>query len=246
MKAVLLCAGFGTRLGDLTRETPKPLLPVGGIPMLVHTIRHIRQFGFDDIAINLHYFPEKITEVIGDGRHFGVSVRYSHEETPLGTAGALIPLKDWLENEEAFLVYYGDILTNQDISALVEKQVKTESYATLLLHYREKSNSVVLRNEEGRITLFLERPDEEACRRLGMDRSKGGWVNSGIQLISRKALFDIIENGLFDLPRDLYARKYPKECLQSVCLTGYRVAVDSPQRYEQACRQWPDRKYQLC
>lgn len=241
MKAVLLCAGFGTRLGSLTKNRPKPMLPIGGSPLLVHIINHLKAYGIKELAINLHYQPEQIQSVIGDGHQLGVSVSYSHETVPLGTAGALLPMADWLVNEEAFLVYYGDIFTNQNLAALIERHFQKNSYATLLLHQRHNSNSFVKRDNRGRITCFVERPSEKERKNLGIDEQPEVWVNSGIQILSRKALRDIVKDRLYDLPKDLYANRYSQESIFSIALTGFRIAVDSPQRYAQACVQWDSR-----
>lgn len=242
MKAVLLCAGFGTRLGSLTENTPKPMLPVGGHPLLVHIINHLKRYDIKKLAINLHYQPEQIKSAVGDGHQMGVSVRYSYETEPLGTAGALLPLADWLDKEEAFLVYYGDIFTNQNLTVLFERHFQNNSYATLLLHQRHHSNSIVQRDSRGRITCFVERPSEKERTELGIDRTSEVWVNSGIQILSRKALQDIVNDRLYDLPKDLYSNRFSRESLFSIALTGFRVAVDSPQRYAQACMQWDNQK----
>ena len=235
MKAVLLCAGFGTRLGPLTRDCPKPMLSVGGLPLLVRILGQLKQNGIHDVAINLHYRPESIVSMIGDGKRLGVRVRYSHEEKPLGTAGALVPLEAWLNEEDAFLVYYGDIYTEQNLSALIDCHAANKSYATLLLHRRPHSNSVVQRDERGRITCFVERPSQSQRDSLLADNCTDVWVNSGIQVLSRKALKDIVRDQLYDLPKDLYAAKYSRENMYSVPLSGFRIAVDSVQRYRQLC-----------
>lgn len=103
MKALILTAGLGTRLGDLTKETPKPLLPMGREPMLTYVIQHIAGFGFHQIALNLHFHPEAIRSVVGDGSQFGVEVTYSFESELLGTAGALKPLDIFLKVRLTFL-----------------------------------------------------------------------------------------------------------------------------------------------
>jgi NDP-sugar pyrophosphorylase family protein len=235
MKAVLLCAGFGSRLGYLTQNRPKPMLPVGGQPLLVRIIYHLKENGINDLAINLHYQPKHIVSAIGDGKHLGVSVRYSYEDKPLGTAGALVPLQEWLEKEEAFIVYYGDIYTEQNLTTLLTCHATNKSYATLLLHRRKNSNSIVQRNSCGRITCFVERPSENQRNAWISDKLSDVWVNSGIQVLSRKALKDIVRDHLYDLPKDLYTNKFSLERMYSVPLCGFRIAVDSEQRYHQLC-----------
>ena len=87
MKAMVLCAGYGTRLGDLTREIPKPMLPLGDRPMLEYILCHLKRHGFDQVAVNLHFMPEVIQNHFADGARWGVRLTYSHEPQLLGTAG---------------------------------------------------------------------------------------------------------------------------------------------------------------
>ena len=89
MKAMILAAGLGTRLRPLTDIVPKPMVPMAGRPCMEYIIRLLQKHGFDDIMVNLHYLPEKITGSFGDGAEFGVKITYSYEEELLGTADGL-------------------------------------------------------------------------------------------------------------------------------------------------------------
>ena len=233
MKAVVLCAGLGTRLDKLTKAVPKPMLPLNGKPLLAYTLRYLMKFGIQDIAINVHFFPEQIMDFFKDGSSYGVRLHYSREQKLLGTAGALSKLSNWLGNEDEFLVLYGDILTDQDISILVDKHREKRNFATILLHQRKISNSIVKMNEMGRITCFKERPSEEE-RRLLLKENDEIWVNSAVQVLSKRALDYIIKVGAFDLPRDVYCKTFDNERIFGVPLTGFRIAIDSPSRYQDA------------
>src|SRR5690349_6978834 len=112
MKAMVLCAGLGTRLGDLTRDLPKPLLSVDGQPLLAYLLGHLKAQGFIEVAINLHFLPHLIPEHFGDGRSCTMRFSYSHEDTLLGTAGGLKKMETFFRDETAFLVQYGDVLTD--------------------------------------------------------------------------------------------------------------------------------------
>jgi mannose-1-phosphate guanylyltransferase/phosphomannomutase len=230
MKAVVLCAGFGTRLGKLTKKIPKPMLKLNGKPLLWYTLRYLKEFGFTQVAINLHFMPEVITEYFQTGESMGVKLYYFYEEIPLGTAGAIRNLSNWLSGEDAVLVLYGDILLNQSLSELVETHNKENSFATLLLHQSKRSNSVVKMNRDRQITLFLERPCEEERQKL-VNKDDRIWVNSGLQILSKKAIQFIRETEVFDLPKDLFSKLYKTEKLFGVSLTGNRIAIDSPERY---------------
>ena len=233
MKAVVLCAGLGTRLGNLTRNVPKPMLPLNGKPLLAYTLHYLMKSNIEEIAINVHFFPEKITDYFKDGDSYGVHLHYSHEEELLGTAGALVNLTPWLSGEDEFLVLYGDILTDQDISLLIDKHREEGSFVTLLLHKSKKSNSIVKMNEAERITCFEERPSEEERNHLLKDNNEV-WANSGMQVLSKRSLDYIVKIGAFDLPRDVYCKVVESEHISGVPLTGYRTAIDSSARYYEA------------
>lgn len=229
MKAVVLCAGEGRRLGALTRELPKPLLPLCGEPLLAHTLRHLAAHGQRDVGINLHYRGEQIRAFAGDGSAFGLRIHYAVEPELLGTAGALRGFADWLGGDGA-LVIYGDLLLDQDLGALLDAHRKRRADATLLLHRRAGSNSFVELDASGRVRAFVERPDPAERRALGE-----AWVNSGVQVLSADLLAEL-PPGPSDLPRDVYAPRCAELQLIGVPLDGYRCAIDSPERYAEAER----------
>lgn len=227
MKAMVLGAGFGTRLGDLTRETPKPMLPVDGRPMLEHIVRHLADNGYDQICVNLHFMPEVITSHFGDGSDFGVKIYYSYEPDLLGTAGGVRRMAELLQPEEDFIVHYGDIITNQDFVSMQAFHREQGALCTLLLHQRTRSNSIVILDKEQRIVEFLERPDRTAEQYLQQH-----WVNSGVAILSPGFLDFIPASSPCDLPRDIYSKIFTDERLFGYPLTGFRCAVDSAERLE--------------
>jgi len=229
VKAIVLCAGYGTRLGDLTREVPKPMLPLQGKPLLAYTLHYLAGQGFKRIAINLHFLPEQITNYVGDGARFGVRVHYSYEPQLLGTAGAVKNLEPWLADVEDFLVLYGDILLDQDLSVLVKRHRQVKALATLLLHQRPGSNSLVQMDETGRIVGFVERPTEEQRA-----ANPFPWVNSGVHVLNTRVLDYIPAGHPADFPRDVFTKLVDKKRLYGVPLTGYRCAIDSQARYAEA------------
>ena len=111
-----MAGGFGTRLRPLTDNLPKPMLPIGGQPLLERTIRGLRQAGIQRINIATHYLSDKITSYFGTGHELGVDLNYVSEDEPLGTAGALSLLGD---SEEPLLVMNGDILTQVDFREFI-------------------------------------------------------------------------------------------------------------------------------
>jgi mannose-1-phosphate guanylyltransferase len=229
MRAMVLCAGYGTRLGELTRVTPKPMLVIEGRPLLEYILRHLAEHGYNQIAINLHYKPETIQEYFGDGSRFGVELVYSYEEALLGTAGGVKRMASFLCHGEAFLVHYGDILTNQDFTSMLNFHRRKQALVTLLLHQRAESNSVVTMDEEGRISKFIERPDEK--NRPG---DKSAWVNSGVAICAPRLLELIPQDEFCDLPRNIYTKLVSSGQLYGFPLNAYRCAIDSPERLAEA------------
>jgi NDP-sugar pyrophosphorylase family protein len=229
MKGMILCAGFGTRLGELTRELPKPMLLLDERPLLEFVIMNCARHGVTELAVNLHFMPEMIRGYFGDGAKWGTHIAYSHEDTIQGTAGALKKMTSFLSDDDMFLVHYGDILTNQDLSALAAFHRSKHASATLLLHQRAHSNSIVRMDEEHKVVSFLERPNE-------VERQKhvSPWVFSGVCACSPEFLDAIPADVPCDIPRDILPMLIPSGRVYGFPLTGYRCAIDSPERLSQA------------
>ena len=228
MRAVVLSAGHGTRLGELTRDTPKAMLPVGDRPLLEHVVRNLARHGFDEIAVNLHYRPETIRRHFGDGAALGVRLTYLEEPELLGTAGTLAALRPFLAGEDAFLVHYGDILTDHDFASMAAFHRERRAFLTLLVHRRAGSNSIAVFDADQRLTRFVERPPADDSGRLDSD-----WVNSGV-CICDAGVLDVIPPPPSDLARDVLSRVAGRPDVFVHRLSGFRIAVDSPQRYSQA------------
>ncbi len=225
MKAMVLCAGYGTRLGELTREVPKPMLPLQGHPLLGYLLTHLRQHQFNEVAINLHFKPEAIRDYFGDGSRHSLKLTYVYEPELLGTAGGVKNMEHFFRGEDAFLVQYGDVITDQDFSTMLQFHRKQNALVTLLVHERLKSNSVVEIDSDGRVTGFLERPTDEMRR-----GQTSPWVNSGICVCSPEIFASIPAKTPCDLPRDVFPKLIETRRLYAFPLSGYRCAIDSPER----------------
>src|SRR6185312_12704621 len=120
MKAMILAAGFGTRLFPLTIDRTKPAIPFLGKPLVGYVAEYIARFGIRDIVVNLHHQPQSVIAALGDGSDFGVHIEYTIEQPNiLGTAGALDFAREQLESD-TFIIVNGKIITNIDISAAIE------------------------------------------------------------------------------------------------------------------------------
>src|SRR6202046_1472834 len=131
MKAVIMAGGEGTRPRPPTSNPPKPKLPLGGRPGMEHTVSLLRRHGITDIVVTVAFLPNAIRSYFGNGSELGVRMVYATEETPLGTAGSVRNARE--ELDERFLVISGDVLTDIDLSSVMEFHEKNEALATIAL-----------------------------------------------------------------------------------------------------------------
>ncbi len=160
MKAVILAAGLGTRLGDLTKDNPKVMLPIGGKPVLEWQILNLKKYGVRDFFINLHYLPQIITEYFGDGKQWGVSINYSLEHPEiLGTAGALKKMELNLRGSDFFLIY-GDMFNNLNFQKLYDFYKKNGGLGAVVAktNPNPKTEDVVLFDANYKIGKILKKP----------------------------------------------------------------------------------------
>jgi NDP-sugar pyrophosphorylase family protein len=157
MRAMILAAGFGTRLKPLTQSLPKPMFPVLNRPLLEHTLNLLSSQGIQDIIVNVHHLPEKIIDYFDDGSKFGVNLEFSFEKEILGTAGGLKQAQPFLE-EETFLMINSDVLADIDLQKVLEFHKEKKSCLTLVLRkdaHPENYKPIELAND-GRITRFVD------------------------------------------------------------------------------------------
>lgn len=193
MKAMILAAGFGTRLFPLTIDRTKPAIPFLGKPLVGYVAEYVAQFGFKDIIVNLHHQPESVKNALGDGAAFGVNIHYTLEQPDiLGTAGALWKAKDLLR-DETFLVVNGKIITDIDLAAALETHRKTGAIATMVLKEnvgREKFS--VVETENGLVKRFGSYPlPLEAKDKAQRTQDNPPLMYTGIQILEPE-VFDYI------------------------------------------------------
>jgi NDP-sugar pyrophosphorylase family protein len=194
---MILAGGLSTRLYPLTKQVPKPLVPVAGVPNAVHLVRYLKKYGYDEIAINVHYLATAIERTLGDGSDFGVRLTYLHEDVLMGSAGAVKAMQGYF-GDDVFVVVGCDDLTDLPLDELVAMHRDRDAVATIGLVVRPdvEQYGVVVCNEDGRITGFQEKPAR------GTERSK--LVNTGIYAFSPR-IFDFIPaNEFYDFGKTVF------------------------------------------
>lgn len=224
---MLLAAGEGRRLQPLTEHMPKPMLAIAGRPILEHNVRLLAHHGIREIVVNLHHCPEAVTSYFGDGRNWGVSLHYSYEEHLLGTAGAVMRVRE-LFSQGAFFVVYGDNLTNCDLTALQAQHERTAAVATVALFERDdvSASGVAVLDEADRISAFIEKPEGPSV--------PSHWVNAGLILLEPDALGAVPDR----VPVDFGFDVLPALIRRGDAVSGYRMRedlwwVDTPAAYEE-------------
>jgi NDP-sugar pyrophosphorylase family protein len=226
LHALILAAGYGQRLGSLTADRPKPMIAIGGKPILQHNVELVARAGIRDVTINVHHRAEAIRDYFGDGSAFGVAIEYLDEPVLLGTAGTARHIATRTPGDD-FAVVYGDNLSTIDLRALIAFHRDNQADATIALFHRDdvRASGVAQIDESDRITGFVEKPS--------ITQASGGWVNAGY-LVFRTALLAAVSG---TVPLDLSRDVIPTLIAQGRRLYGYRMTeslwwIDTPADYE--------------
>ncbi len=204
-----MAGGEGTRLRPLTSNQPKPMLPMANIPMMEHVVNLLRQHGFEDIVVTVAFMANAIRTYFGDGSEFGVRMVYATESTPLGTAGSVRNARD--ELDERFLVISGDVLTDIDLTQVVDFHDQRGGLATLALKAVDNplEFGIVITDEDGSIERFLEKPT--------WGQVFSDTINTGIYVLEPE-IFDFIPEGQ---PVDFSGESFPDALAAGKALYGY-------------------------
>lgn len=229
MKAIIMAGGEGKRLKPITGSTPKPLVPLCGRPVMEHIILLLRRHGITDICATLKYRPDDIKNYFGSGEKLGVRLEYRIEQTALGTAGGVKNCADFYGSED-FLVISGDAACDIDLSTLIAEHQRRSPAATIALCPEPEPlrYGLALCDREGFIRSFIEKPDwRHVVTNL---------VNTGIYIISPRAMEHVPENEEFDFAKDLFPRLLDEgEKLLGVPCDGYWCDIGTPKSYYECC-----------
>lgn len=208
---MILAAGEGTRLRPLTLETPKALLPIGGVPLIEHQLSWLKSHGISELAINLHHLGEKIRNFLGNGSRFGMRLVYSEEETLLGTAGGVKRMEHFFN--DTFVVVYGDVLTEFNLTKMLQFHQQKKALATLVIFKAANPQevAVVMMDEEERILKLVEKPQ------LPDQPSTPTLASGGIYILEQEVLSYIPSQGFSDFAYDIF----PKLISLELPLYGY-------------------------
>lgn len=187
MKAMILAAGVGSRLDPLTRNLPKPMVPIVNKPVMEHIVELLARHGFTKIMVNLYYHGEQIENHFGDGSKWGVKIQYSHEDRLWGDAGSVKKCEEFFDS--TFLVIGGDDLADIDLKRLVKNHKEHKALCTIALSLVDEPSEygIVLMNEHGKITRFLEKPKGEVIF--------SNTANTGVYVFEPE-IFELIPRGV--------------------------------------------------
>ena len=229
MKAVIMAGGEGTRLRPVSTGRPKPMVPILDKPVLSHILELLKRAGIRDVCTTLGYMPEAVIDYYGSGEEFGMNITHRREDKPLGTAGGILACRDFYGDED-FLVISGDAACDFDLLPLIKEHRKHKPQITIALysHPEPLQYGLVVTDKDGVVRAFVEKPSWE---RVITDR-----VNTGIYIVSPKAMEHVPADRAFDFAKDLFPLVMAKGGeIRAVTLEGYWCDIGSPASYHASC-----------
>lgn len=223
---VLMAGGLGTRLGELTRETPKPMLGVGGRPILEHIILRLVDQGFHDFRLAVNYKAEVIESHFGDGAQLGCQIEYLRENKRMGTAGALSLLGEF-NCDVPLLVANGDLVTNVDFGALIDHHVRSGVEATMAVRPHEVMVPFgVIETDGDRFVGVREKPVFQHT------------ISAGIYALSPTALDVVPPDSYFDMPEVFRGLAEANRSVAVYRMADYWIDIGRPPDLERAAREF--------
>lgn len=232
MKAVVLAGGKGTRLAPYTKILPKPMMPIGDMPILEILLRQMKRAGVDEVILTVGHLAKLMRAFFQDGEEYGLPIRYSYEEQPLGTAG---PLALVTGLDDTFLVMNGDVLTTLDLRKLIEFHRAEGGIATIAMHRRQVKIDlgVIERNDSNDITGYIEKPTYDFH------------VSMGIYVFEPQVLKYIPRDTYFDFPELVLRLLAQKERVVGYPFDGYWQDLGRADDYAQAIQEFDTLRPQI-
>ena len=221
MKAVILAGGKGARLRPYTTILPKPLMPIGDMPILEILLRQMKPAGIDEAILTVGHLAQLLQLFFQDGKNLGLRIRYSYEDIPLGTAGPL-SLIDGLD--QTFLVTNGDVLTTLKMDDLIQHHKASGAIATIAMHTRQVKVDLGVLELDGsnQVTDYIEKPSYDFN------------VSMGIYVFEPRVLAFIPENEYLDFPDLVLKLLAAGESVRGYPFSGYWQDLGRQEDYEQA------------
>lgn len=232
MHAVILAGGKGTRLRPYTTILPKPLMPIGEMPILEVVLRQLKAAGFNKVTLAVGFLAELLQAFFGNGEKLGVEIVYSFEDKPLGTVG---PLKKIGDLPDCFLVMNGDILTDIDYRELFNFHMEKKAKLTIAT-YKRKVNveyGVLNINSDNFLTKYVEKPTLDYT------------VSMGIYVFNRDVLQYVPKDGYFDLPQLVQKLLKQGEKVASFPFEGYWLDIGRNDDYAIAIEDFEKKRHEL-
>ncbi len=228
MRAVVLVGGFGTRLRPLTNSVPKPMLPVGHVPIIERLIGNLARSGVTEVVLALGFKPEPFVAAFPDGTCAGVSLVYAVEPEPLDTAGAIGFAARFAGIDDTFVVVNGDILTDLDVSQLVAFHREHDAEATIHLTPVEDPSAfgVVDRDEHGRVRRFIEKPPPGTA--------PSNLINAGTYVFEPSVVDRIAQGRKVSVEREIFPLIAEVDRLWAMPTDDYWIDTGRPDLYLQA------------
>ena len=232
MHAVILAGGKGTRLRPYTTVLPKPLMPIGDMPILEVVLRQLQSAGFKNITMAVGYLAEILQAFFGNGERLNLQIRYSLEERPLGTVGPLKLIKDL---PETFLVMNGDILTTLDYKKLMNYHKTYDAKVTIASYKRNlKVDFGVLETDEnGFLKNYIEKPTLDYL------------VSMGVYIFQADVLNIVPDGQYFDLPDLIKALLKKGEKVVAYPFDGYWLDIGRPDDYATAIEEFEQKRHEF-
>ena len=207
---ILLVGGFGTRLKPLTDESPKPMLPVAGLPVTEHQILAAKRAGIHTLVLATSYLADVFTPYFGDGSKWGIKILYAVEKEPLGTGGAIRNAAELLESNEPIVIFNGDVLSRHSIADQLAFHERKSADVTLHLIEVEDARAFgcVPTDPEGRVTAFLEKMENPVTR----------FINAGCYVFSPEVVHEIPLGEVVSVER----QTFPALIAQNRAVFGYQ------------------------
>lgn len=232
MKAIVLAGGEGTRLAPYTRILPKPLMPIGDMPILEVLLRQMKRAGIGDVTLTVGHLAQLLRTFFLDGSQWGMNIAYSYEQKPLGTAGPLSLIEGL---DSTFLVTNGDVLTTLDLRELLSFHHAQDSIATIAVHRRQVKIDlgVVQWNGDHCISGYIEKPTYDYT------------VSMGVYVFEPRVINYIPFNMYLDFPDLVLKLIAAGEKVTGYSFGGYWMDLGRPDDYAQAARDFVNMRAQF-